>query len=157
MSYHPIILFALSVLLFGTMTVKTHLQFSFFKISLHLFSHFQFLLFILLQPVSTVGIQLQETSGIQMVNLNTIPMIIVQISSIPGTSTENQWFNQRDSPDVSGSKLNTHCSGFCQIPHEQDWAFFPTGTYKPQRLGCRYKMAQSEISMKDLKVAKKIA
>ena len=32
-------------------------------------------------------------------------------------------------------------SGFGQIPHERDLAFFPTGTYKLQGLGCRYKMA----------------
>ena len=29
------------------------------------------------------------------------------------------------SPDASGSKSNTHCSGFSQIPHERDLAFFP--------------------------------
>ena len=57
------------------------------------------------------------------------------------------------SPGTSGSKSNTHCSGFGQITHERDLAFFPTGTYKLQGLGCRYKMAQSEITMK---VTKKI-
>ena len=42
------------------------------------------------------------------------------------------------SPDTSGSKSKNPCSGFGQINHEMDLAFFSTDTYKPQWFQCLF-------------------